>query len=171
MNQCVATQNAVAILSNQSGDLSGESVALDNLGSAYLSKGKFSQAIFRHQQALAIARAVKDPRAEAGALASLMTDFRLLRRPNQAIFYGKLSVAVWERIRVTARNLGAESGKSFIGAQADFNRELADLLISQGRFSEGTEILGNSARRSREKNRAVSRQPTGPANRSPTAGA
>jgi CHAT domain-containing protein/Tfp pilus assembly protein PilF len=137
----MALERAVT-LSNQSGDLSGESVALDNLGSAYLSKGKFSQAIFRHQQALAIARAVKDPRAEAGALASLMTDFRLSRRPNQAIFYGKLSVAVWERIRVAARNLGAESGKSFIGAQADIYRELADLLISQGRISEGTEILG-----------------------------
>src|SRR5208337_3481629 len=72
----------------------------------------------------------------------LMTDFRLSRRPNQAIFYGKLSIAVWERIRVAARNLGAESGKSFIGAQADIYRELADLLISQGRISEGTEILG-----------------------------
>jgi CHAT domain-containing protein/Tfp pilus assembly protein PilF len=126
----------------QSGDLSGESVALDNLGSAYLAKRKFPQAISRHQQALAIARAISDPRAEAGALASLMTDFRLSGRPGQAIFYGKLSVAVWERIRVSARNLGRESGKSFIEAQSDIYRELADLLISQGRISEGTEVLG-----------------------------
>jgi CHAT domain-containing protein/Tfp pilus assembly protein PilF len=127
---------------SRSGDLSGESVALDNLGSAYLSKGKFPQAISRHQQALAIARAIGDPRAEAGALASLMTDFRLSGKPSQAIFYGKLSVAAWERIRVSARNLGAEAGKSFIAAQTDIYRELADLLISQGRISEATEVLG-----------------------------
>jgi CHAT domain-containing protein/Flp pilus assembly protein TadD len=129
-------------LAHQAGDLSGESVALDNLGSAYLAKGKFAQAISRHQQALAIARGIKDPRAEAGALASLMTDFRLSGKPSQATFYGKLSVAVWERIRTGARALGEESGKSFMRAQADIYRELADLLISQGRVSEGSQILG-----------------------------
>jgi CHAT domain-containing protein/Tfp pilus assembly protein PilF len=129
-------------LAHQAGDLSGESVALDNLGSAYLAKGKFAQAVSRHQQALAIARAIKDPRAEAGALASLMTDFRLSGKPGQATFYGKLSVSVWEKIRTGARAIGEESGKSFIRAQADIYRELADLLISQGRVSEGSQILG-----------------------------
>jgi CHAT domain-containing protein/Tfp pilus assembly protein PilF len=129
-------------LANQAGDLSGESVAVDNLGSAYLAKGKFAQAISRHQQAVAIARAIKDPRAEAGALASLMTDFRLSGKPGQATFYGKLSVSVWEKIRTGARAIGEESGKSFIRAQADIYRELADLLISQGRVSEGSQILG-----------------------------
>jgi CHAT domain-containing protein/Tfp pilus assembly protein PilF len=129
-------------LAHQAGDLSGESVALDNLGSAYLAKGKFAQAISRHQQALAIARAIKDPRAEGGALASLMTDFRLSGKPAQATFYGKLSVSVWEKIRTGARAIGEDSGKSFIRAQADIYRELADLLISQGRVSEGSRILG-----------------------------
>jgi CHAT domain-containing protein len=135
-----ALERAVT-LAHQAGDLSGESVALDNLGSAYLSKGQYAQAISRHQQALAIARSIKDPRAEAGALASLMTDFRLSGKANQAIFYGKLSVSVWERIRTGVRALGAESGKSFIRSQADIYRELAGLLITQGRVSEGTQIL------------------------------
>ena len=135
-----ALERAVS-LDHHTGDLSGESVALDNLGSAYLAKGKFAQAISRHQQALGIARAIKDPRAEAGALASLMTDFRLSGKANQAIFYGKLSVSAWERIRTGVRTLGAESGKSFIGSQADIYRELADLLISQGRVSEGSQVL------------------------------
>ena len=106
-----------------------------------LAKGKYAQAISRHQQALGIARAIKDPRAEAGALASLMTDFRLSGKASQAIFYGKLSVSAWERIRTGVRALGEESGKSFIRAQADIYRELADLLISQGRVSEGSQIL------------------------------
>ena len=101
-------------LAHRSGDLSGESVALDNLGSNHSKRGKFAQAIPWHQRALGIARAIKDPRAEAGALASLMTDYRLLGRTSQAIFYGKLSVAAWERLRLTVRNLGAQSRKSFI---------------------------------------------------------
>jgi CHAT domain-containing protein/Tfp pilus assembly protein PilF len=135
-----ALERAVT-LAHQAGDLSGESVALDNLGSAYLSKGKYAQAISRHQQALGIADSIKDPRAEAGALASLMTDFRLSGKASQAILYGKLSVSAWERIRTRVRALGEESGKSFIRAQADIYRELADLLISQGRVSEGSQIL------------------------------
>ena len=135
-----ALERAVT-LAQRSGDLSGESVALDNLGSNYSTRGKFAQAIRWHQRALGIARAIKDPRAEAGALASLMTDYRLLGKASQAIFYGKLSVAAWERIRTTVRNLGEQSRKSFIGGQADIYRELADLLISQGRVSEGSRIL------------------------------
>jgi tetratricopeptide (TPR) repeat protein len=135
-----ALERAVT-LAHQAGDLSGESVALDNLGTAYRAKGKFALAISRHQRALGIAHAIKDPRAEAGALASLMTDFRLSAKAGQAIFYGKLSVAAWERIRTGVRGLGQESSKSFIRAQADIYHELADLLISQGRVSEGSQIL------------------------------
>jgi CHAT domain-containing protein/Tfp pilus assembly protein PilF len=135
-----ALERAVS-LAHRSGDLAGESVALDNLGSNYSKRNKFAQAIPWHQRALGIARAIKDPRAEAGALASLMTDYRLLGRAKQAIFYGKLSVAAWERMRTRVRNLGEQSRKSFIGAQADIYRELADLLVSQGRVSEGSRIL------------------------------
>jgi CHAT domain-containing protein/Tfp pilus assembly protein PilF len=137
----LAVLERAVTLAQRSGDLSGESVALDNLGSRYSTRGKFAQAIHWHQRALGIARAVKDPRAEAGALASLMTDYRLLGKASQAIFYGKLSVAAWERIRTTVRNLGEQSRKSFIGGEADIYRELADLLISQGRVSEGGRIL------------------------------
>jgi CHAT domain-containing protein/Tfp pilus assembly protein PilF len=135
-----ALERAVT-LAHQAGDLSGESVALDNLGSAYLSKGKYALAISRHQEALGIARSIKDPRAEAGALASLMSDFRLSGKASSAIFYGKLSVSAWERIRTGVRALGEVSGKSFIRAQAEIYHELADLLISQGRVSEGSQIL------------------------------
>ena len=135
-----ALERAVT-LARRSGDLSGESVALDNLGSTYATRGKFAQAIPWHQRALGIARAIKDPKAEAGALASLMTDYRLLKKASQAIFYGKLSIAAWEKIRTTVRNLGERSRKSFIGEQADIYRELADLLISQGRLSEGSQVL------------------------------
>jgi CHAT domain-containing protein/Tfp pilus assembly protein PilF len=140
-SKSLAVLERAVTLAHRSGDLSGESVALDNLGSNYSNRGKFAQAIPWHQRALGIARAIKDPRAEAGALASLMTDYRLLGRANQAIFYGKLSVAAWERLRLTVRNLGEQSRKSFIGSQADIYRELADLLISQGRVSEGSRIL------------------------------
>src|SRR5271166_416914 len=139
--KALAALERAVTLAQRSGDLAGESVALDNLGSSYSTRGKFAQAIRWHQRALGIARAIKDPRAEAGALASLMTDYRLLGKASQAIFYGKLSVAAWERIRTTVRNLGEQSRKSFIGGQADIYRELADLLISQGRVSEGSRIL------------------------------
>jgi len=140
-SKALAALERAVTLAQRSGDLSGESVALDNLGSNYSTRGKFAQAIRWHQRALGIARAIKDPRAEAGALASLMTDYRLLGKASQAIFYGKLSVAAWERIRTTVRSLGEQSRKSFIGGQADIYRELADLLISQGRVSEGSRIL------------------------------
>ncbi|MBV9492291.1 MAG: tetratricopeptide repeat protein, partial [Verrucomicrobia bacterium] len=136
-----AQQRAMTI-AQESGDLANESLAIDNLGSLYLENRNFAKALAYHKRALALARAIGNPRVEAGALASLMTDYRLVNKPRLAILYGKLSIAAWEKIRGSIRALEAASRKSFIESQASIYRELAELLIGQGRLSEGQQVLG-----------------------------
>lgn len=140
--EALETRRRAVAICRELGDRAGESAALDNLGSLYSANQDFARALACHQRALGLARETGNVRAEAGALASLMTDYRLLAKPRQAILYGKLSIAAWEKIRGSTKALDPASRKSFVQSQADIYRELADLLVSQGRVSEGQQILG-----------------------------
>lgn len=140
--EALEARRRVVAICRELGDRAGESAALDNLGSLYSANQDFAKALACHERALGLARETGNVRAEAGALASLMTDYRLLAKPRQAILYGKLSIAAWEKIRGSTKALDPASRKSFVRSQADIYRELADLLVSQGRVSEAQQILG-----------------------------
>jgi len=119
----------------------GEGSALNGLGKVYRSLGSFDRATSYHNQALRIAREVKDPGFEASALNNLMLVWKARNQPRLAIFYGKQSVNLYQEIRSNIRTLERESQQSFIKSKEETYRDLADLLIAQGRLPEAERVI------------------------------
>jgi tetratricopeptide (TPR) repeat protein len=65
-------------------DRQQESLALNNLGGAYLSLGNYAKAIEYSQQHLAIAREIKDRQQESLALSNLGVAYLVSGRPYQS---------------------------------------------------------------------------------------
>ena len=120
---------------------SGEGSALCNLGSVYRKLGRVAEAISYHEQALLIARQIKAPAEEASALNNLMLDWKARSRLPLAIYFGKQSVNVYQEIRNNIRSLDAESQRSFLKSKEQVYRDIADLLISEGRLPEAEQVI------------------------------
>jgi tetratricopeptide (TPR) repeat protein len=60
---------------------------------------------------------------------------------EEAIVFYKESVNVYEQIREDIRGLPPEEQKSYLSTIEDTYRNLADLLMSQGRSKEAQEVL------------------------------
>ena len=121
-------------------DRLGEASALGNLGRAYLSLGNYPKAIKFHEQILVIAREIKDRSGDWAALNNLglaMTK----QEPELAIEFYKQSVNVAESIRKNNRKLDKALQASYTETVADSYRNLANLLIQQGRTTEAKEVL------------------------------
>ncbi len=118
-----------------------EEYALDEFGNVYRSLGHFDLAISYHEQALRIARELKGLTEEAAALNNLMLGWKALNQPPLAIFFGKQSVNVYQEIRSNIRSLDPESQQSFLKSKEQTYRDLADLLISQGRLPEAELVI------------------------------
>jgi len=122
-------------------DREGEEGALDNLGVVYRSLSRFDQAIGHHGQALRIAREIKDRSGEGAVLSNLMLDWKARDQSRLAIFFGKQSVNLYQEIRSDLRTLERESQQSFLKAKEETYRNLADLLIAQGRLPEAEQVI------------------------------
>jgi len=118
-----------------------EGITLNDLGNAWHALGQPDKAIGYHEQALQIAREVKTPADEASALNCLMLDWKTRNLPNLAIYFGKQSVNTYQGIRSNIRVLDAESQRSFLKSKEQTYRDLADLLIAQGRLPEAEQII------------------------------
>lgn len=124
--------------------LNGEWLALNIMGSIYRKVGRKEQAITAYREALTI--------DESGfnAQVGLARIYRELNMPITAITYYKQAISNVEKIRGKIPGLYQQSQKSFIQAitvdidrtkNADIYRELADLLLSQGRILEAQQVL------------------------------
>ena len=114
---------------------------LDGLGDSYRSLGRLAESIRCHEQAAFIAREVKAKSKEAAALANLMLDWKTRNQPRLAIYYGKQSVNVYQEIRSNIQGLDRELQQSFIQSNEETYRQLADLLISEGRLPEAEQVI------------------------------
>ena len=79
--------------------------------------------------------------AEGKALHNLMLAWKAQGNASLAIFYGKQAVNVAQEIRVDIQKLGKDLQKGFVTSKQDSYRELADLLIEQGRLPEAQQML------------------------------
>jgi tetratricopeptide (TPR) repeat protein len=122
-------------------DRQGENATLYNLGQAYGFTGKLDNATGYLEQALAKARETQDILGEGAALTRLMAAWQARRKPQRAIFYGKMAVNVWQKMRTDLQKLDREIRESFFEDKAQTYRDLADLLASQGRLEEAQQIL------------------------------
>ena len=117
-----------------------EETALEGLGEAYRLQGQPEKATAFDVQALAIAREIKAQADEGSALNNLMLDWKA-RSGNLAIYFGKQSVNTYQEIRNNIRALDADSQRGFLKSKEQTYRDLADLLISQGRLPEAEQVI------------------------------
>ena len=126
-----------------------EKGALSLLGSLHYNFGRNQEAIKAYQQALAIQTPENVTGDKSGIYAGLGRVYRKLNQPSIAIGYYKQAVNGIEEFRRGIEGLPPELQKSFLDTVIDFKgtktadiyRELAELLISQGRQAEARQVL------------------------------
>ncbi len=141
-NQNAIEQFSKALASSRvSGDRNAEAVSLQNLGAALDRLGDHTKAIEMFDQALGLQRASGDARGVALTLNNLMTAWRALDRPRLAVFYGKQAVNDLQTLRGGIRVLDTEIQKSFLSSVSMVYRNLAELLIREGRIPEAEQVI------------------------------
>lgn len=128
-------------ISQNISDPEGEATTRHNIGYAYFSLGEYQKGLEYYEKSLLIKREIGYKDGEATTLSNLMVSWARLNKIELAIFYGKQSVNLYQELR---RNIsGLEKGlqKSFIKSKEMIFRELADLLVTEGRFSEAQQVL------------------------------
>ena len=121
-------------------DRRAEGESLGNLGIAYYALGNYLKAIEFHKQRLAITHEIKDRDGERISLNNLGSALSK-QQPELAISFYKQAVNVVESIRQDSRNLPRETQELYTASIASTYRNLADLLLTQGRTREAQEIL------------------------------
>jgi CHAT domain-containing protein len=119
----------------------GEGNPLNNLGLIYERLRDYPTAIFYFGQALAVWKEVGDRAGEAMTLGNLMSTWHAMKVQDLAILFGKQSVNAYEDVRLNVRGLDDETRKHFVALHTGTYRELADLLIAQGRLLEAQQVL------------------------------
>lgn len=128
-------------LRREKGDRAGEAETLKEIIALYVSMGERREALDYYHQALALYRTIRDGMGEAVILRDLMGYWKELNQPRLAILYGKQAVNTYQEIRRNIQSLQRETQTSFIRSKEDVYRELADLLISEGRLPEAQQVL------------------------------
>lgn len=118
-----------------------ETEPLDYLGNAYRFRGQYETATSYHEQALAVARETKTRQFEASSLKNLMLDWKARNRPSLGVFFGKQAVNLIQEIRGEIAKLDHETQQSFLKSNEEAYRNLADLLIAQGRLPEAEQVI------------------------------
>ncbi|MEM6401510.1 MAG: CHAT domain-containing protein, partial [Cyanobacteria bacterium P01_D01_bin.116] len=118
-------------------------------GSFYKSGGQKQQAINLYRQALALASETEITTYETYANIGLARVYRDLNQSNIAIAYYKKAVNGFEELRSNIKGLPKGIEESFLKSiqfvdrskLTDIYRELAELLIAQGRQAEARQVL------------------------------
>ncbi|MBL8203627.1 MAG: CHAT domain-containing protein [Blastocatellia bacterium] len=118
-----------------------ESCILSELADELRKIGQTEKAINYHLQSFKIARETKAKDTEAFALDGLLFDWKERSQPHLAIYFGKLAVNAYQEIRSGIRSLDLDSQQSFLKSKESTYRELADLLIAQGRLPEAEQVI------------------------------
>ncbi|MBA3322904.1 MAG: CHAT domain-containing protein, partial [Pyrinomonadaceae bacterium] len=119
-----------------------EAITLNNLGTAHQFLGRYDKSVDYFERSLAINRELKSRKEEGSSLGGLMSTWKALGKPRLAIFYGKQAVNTYQKIRAGIQALDEELRKSFLKSKEATYRELADILISEGRLPEAQQVLG-----------------------------
>ncbi len=118
-----------------------EAHTLVNLGDAALALQHPLQAHTYYEQALRLQRQIKGKYGEGVTLSSLMTFWKVSARPSLAVFFGKQAVNAYQDVRAGLQGLAQETQQSFLKSKEDTYRQLADLLIAQGRLPEAEQVI------------------------------
>ncbi|MEL6605317.1 MAG: CHAT domain-containing protein [Cyanobacteria bacterium J06614_10] len=116
-------------------------IVLDSIGSLYQAEGNAEKAWQSYRQALALSQQTDDKVGEIEVLLNLGALMETESEPNLAIFFYKQAVEKTETIRVDLQRLSRAVQQRYTQTIEDFYRNLADLLLQQGRVPEALQIL------------------------------
>ena len=128
-------------LGRQVGDRDGQARTLNNIAKVSLKLGDNQKALDYFLRSLELLQEVHDPIGEGNVLTSLMHYWRDAKQPETAIFFGKQAINQFQEVRSNIKGLEAEAQKSFVKSREGTYRDVASLLIAQGRLYEAQEVL------------------------------
>lgn len=111
------------------------------LGRTHQAIGDRTRALGWFQRALASSQSASMPAAEAVALVELMRFWADNGERRVAAFYGKQAVNRFQQVRADLRSLDDGVQRAYVGARAQVYRELADILIADGRLPEAQQVV------------------------------
>ena len=133
--------NQALPIEREIGDRRSEAGTLTDMGAAYSDLGDKPKALDSYNQSLPLSRAVQDPMEEGFTLAILMEYWKGLQNPSLAVLFGKQAIDRFQQLRRNIGGLDRGTQQSFLKSKEDYYRELAELLVTQGRVSEALQIL------------------------------
>lgn len=122
-------------------ELRYQGAILDSLGTAYRGQGAYVEALSVYQQALIINRRLGNRDDESFTLKNIGGLFLAQDKIAIATIFYKRSVNISESIRSNIENLEQETQDAYTQTVANTYRQLADLLLQQGRFLEAQQVL------------------------------
>ena len=134
-------QEQALIVSRTSKNPGTEASALVNLGQNYQGSGNYTKALYYYEQALAVAHEIGYPEGERLAFGKIASVLQDQKKPDLAIAYYRQSIKVSESMRQSTRTLPTNLQVSYSQAISETYRDLASLLISQGRNGEAQQVL------------------------------
>ncbi|MDQ2687462.1 MAG: DUF2225 domain-containing protein, partial [Armatimonadota bacterium] len=118
-----------------------EANVLDHQALTYEHLGDYSQALSDYQKALRIETQFKQTNQQAATLGHMMRVCKVTRKSGLAVLYGKQAVNTYQTIRASLLTLDKETQKDYAASVQHTYRDLADLLIGQGRLPEAEAVL------------------------------
>ncbi|MEW8347346.1 MAG: tetratricopeptide repeat protein [Candidatus Thiodiazotropha taylori] len=129
------------VIDQEIGNRDGEAAVLGNIGFTYDELGQYLKALVYTKQALIIISTIDLPGHLYKVWGNLSGIFAKLDQIEAAILAGKQAVNVIQTIRAGNTSLDKELQQSFLTDKKDAYRDLADLLIKQGRIPEAEQVL------------------------------
>jgi CHAT domain-containing protein/tetratricopeptide (TPR) repeat protein len=112
-----------------------------HLGMVYYKLGRFEEALRSFESALAIESVVNTPELLWRVCHGLSSTYAQLSRPGTAIVLGKQAVNVLQIMRTRLTSLDPILQSSFLEDKARVYKDLASLLIDEGRLAEAQQVL------------------------------
>ena len=122
-------------------DRFGNIRAFNGLGNVYQKLQQYEISKNYYSQALFLAKTIEDPAGKFYSLSQIGNLFQNINQPELSIAFYKQSVNIAESIRQDNRKLDRDLQNSYTESVAGTYRQLADLLIQQGRLSEAQAVL------------------------------
>jgi CHAT domain-containing protein len=140
-DRAIAALEQALTIQREIGDRLGVGYTLRSRGQVYAALGQYDHARVSYEQGLVAAREVGNRDDEGWAFGALMAVWRAQQRPRLAIFYGKQAINAFQEIRGQLRPLAAELQESFLASKESVYRELAEILLTEGRLLEAQQVL------------------------------
>ena len=128
-------------------DRADEATTLNDIGALYYDQTRYPEAEASYRRALAVRQEMGIPsiNLQVSTLGNLMQVWGAAQNPRKntrlAIFYGKRAVNACQAIRGNLQTLDQKARQAFLASFSYVYRDLADLLIGQGRLPEAQQVL------------------------------